>query len=419
MSHGRRRRSRLFSGSPELLLVSEDIPGIVMPAPPASFPPIEDEDEHEFDLSALHAEEDAEEAEASEGPLRLYIGAPSSDGEETAPVLDAEDDTPIWDVSALAMPEASDEDGGSLDFLDADEDVEDEDVVEIDAAPPPLVMSISTEVSEGMSPPSDWEDSPTVPAQAIPVGPAVIRDTPPPVHLESDGDPVDLPDRLPFADETAAALSMADEDAFLAQDMPTKVDAIMSMGEDEDLGPIENEWVDDAETEFFAAPDGVQADSVSLPPPQLKPEPPRSSPAFRPIPDKKDPPLVPILGLLVFMVVFAAVLAVAKCGDPAPPEGTVDNPIKARPAVPTPVETARPAPSKQAQSSVGFLTVETNEKAIIYVDNVKQGRSPVHNIELPPGNHKIRALTLETGHRQVVTAHVVAGETRRVVLEFQ
>ena len=40
----RRRGSRLFSGHPGLILVSEDIPGITMPAPPADLPPLEDEE---------------------------------------------------------------------------------------------------------------------------------------------------------------------------------------------------------------------------------------------------------------------------------------------------------------------------------------------------------------------------------------
>ena len=59
----RRRGSRLFSGHPGLILVSEDIPGITMPAPPADLPPLEDE-EPDFDLMSFRQEEDAEEEAA-------------------------------------------------------------------------------------------------------------------------------------------------------------------------------------------------------------------------------------------------------------------------------------------------------------------------------------------------------------------
>jgi hypothetical protein len=404
VKQGRRRRSRLFSGSPELLLVSEDIPGIVMPAPPASLPPLVDDDEPEFDLNAFHAEEDAEEEDISEGPLRLYIGAPDVDGGADPPP--PEDDTPIWDVSALAMPEAPEGGEPEFAFLDEDEPVDEDDIVEIGSTPPPLVMSVSVEEAEEMSPPSDWEDTPTMPAAP---SPAIIRDEAPPV--QGDDDPADLPLRLPFTEGENIV------DAFLAMDIPRKVDAIMAMGEEEELGPVEDEWADDdAETEFFSAPTDTGDADDGDPPPTLPSDPPRSSPAFRPIPDKSDPPMVPILGLLVAMVLLA-VFSVSECGTQAPPPmGTVDNPVKAQP--PTRLLKASTTGSVAA-TGVGYLTVETNEQATIYVDTVKQGTSPVEGIELAPGNHKIRAVTIETGRRQVVTAHVVAGETRRVVLEFQ
>ena len=56
----RRRGSRLFSGHPGLILVSEDIPGITMPAPPVNIAPLEEE-EPDFDLMSFRQEEDEEE----------------------------------------------------------------------------------------------------------------------------------------------------------------------------------------------------------------------------------------------------------------------------------------------------------------------------------------------------------------------
>jgi hypothetical protein len=423
VSQGRRRRSRLFSGSPELLLVSEDIPGIVMPAPPSRVPSLEVDDVPQFDLGALHAQEDAEEAEAlSEGPLRLFIGAPAGGDDIASPVEpEAEEEGPIWDVSALAMPEASDEEAAEIRFLDEDELVEEDDLITIDAPPPPLVMSVSVdEAIEGMSPPSDWEDTPTVPAQ---LSPAVIRVEAPPIRFDVDASATDLPDRDLFDSVPGPMAQLAERLTAIkrGEDIPTQVDAIMAIGgDDEELSLIENEWADDdLETEFFGDPGGAPASSAAVEPRRLASQPPRPSPAFRPIPEKVDPPVVPILVVLVGFVLLA-VFSVVNCGDSAAPQvGTVENPVRAQPASQPGQPVQQAAPEVAPVGSVGFLTVETNRAAIIYVDNVKQGTSPVRNIELTPGNHKVRALTIETGHRQVVTAHVVAGENRRVVLEFQ
>jgi hypothetical protein len=187
--------------------VSEDIPGIIMPAPPSvkDLPPLEEEDT--FDLEALHAEEDAAESEGHEGPLRVFLGAPGGEESQDPPTPEAteaaprQEDGPIWDVSALAMPEAPEAEatggaGDALDFLDEDHDVADDDVVSLDTTPPPLVMQVSLDEDPGLSA-GDWSDeSPTMPA--IPA-PAVIRDDPPPVHVSVQGDPLDVPDRTPFA----------------------------------------------------------------------------------------------------------------------------------------------------------------------------------------------------------------------------
>ena len=117
----RRRGSRLFSGHPGLILVSEDIPGITMPAPPADLPPLEDE-EPDFDLMSFRQEEDAEEeAESHDGPLRVFLG-----GEQApTPVVPEEDEAPVFDVSALAMPAGPDDgfdDDDPLRFMDDGDD---------------------------------------------------------------------------------------------------------------------------------------------------------------------------------------------------------------------------------------------------------------------------------------------------------
>ena len=130
----RRRGSRLFSGHPGLILVSEDIPGITMPAPPADLPPLEDE-EPDFDLMSFRQEEDAEEeAESHDGPLHIFLG-----GEQApTPVVPEEDEAPVFDVSALAMPAGPDDgfdDDDPLRFMEDGDDFDASDIVDLDGTP--------------------------------------------------------------------------------------------------------------------------------------------------------------------------------------------------------------------------------------------------------------------------------------------
>jgi len=420
----KRRGSRLFSGQPGLLLVSEDIPGIVMPAPPPveDLPPLE-EDEGAFDIDALHAAEDAADASGHEGPLRVFLGAPGTEEpEENQAFSDQEaqpavaDDGPIWDVSALAMPEAPSEDAsgdeGALDFLDEDHDVSEDEVIELDGAPPPLVMQVSLDESPDLSA-ADWsDDTPTVPALANPL-PAVIRDAPPPVHVTSDGDPLEVPDRTPFEVEPAG-------DDF-SEDGPTRVEAMVSDALDD--GALSSGDWDEDEVTFFG--DGERGEfseeerSIPDEPPSLKAQPPGKSPNFRPIPDKVDPPVVPILMALIGIVVIAVILVMKYGGEESTVQGTLDNPVKSRPPLSAP---RTPSVTRSAEAPVGdmgYVSITSDKPAIIYVGGVERGDTPMMRMEVSPGSHRIMASDVETGARKVVNIVVSRGEERPIRFQFK
>lgn len=369
-----------------------------MPAPPAmaDLPPLV-EDEDTFDIDALHAAEDAEESAGHEGPLRVFLGTHgaepddvSADTSQPAPV----DTGPIWDVSALAMPEAPEGDlaADALDFLDEEQDISEDDVVDLASTPPPLVMEVTLGDDPGLSA-KDWAaDSLTIPA--MPASTLAMSEAPP-----VQAAPMDVPDRSPFTGDQSARVK-------------TMLNAALG---DADLH--ESDWNEDEET-FFG--DGDQpAPSVPDTPPALRIQP-ESGRGFRPLAERSDPPLIPILALLLAIVAVSLVWAVKVGGGESPAQlGTLENTVKARPPL-------KVRPSPQAGSPIdapvgdhGFLNIESDKDAIIYVGDRKMGTTPLKRVEVTPGNHRVLAMDVETGARKSATTVVVRGQERRIVFQFR
>jgi len=399
----KRRGSRLFSGQPGLLLVSEDIPGITMPAPPPKdAPPLVDE-EPEFDLASFHAEEDEEEAQLGhDGPLRVFLG---SDGDAPA-VEAADDDAPVFDVSALAMPEGPDDgvekDDSALEFLSDSVEVDEDEIVDLGVPPPVLSMGgISSDLNMGN--PADWADNPTQPNSPAP-STAVIRDTPPanlpPATLPPVGniDPLDMPE----------------PDSFLVEESVTVTDGMAASG-----APDEVIW-DDDDTGFF---DGEPTQHRGIPsePPRPKVDTQGESRTFRAIPDKEDPSILPLLLILIGIVIMAVAFSLNYAGgDTAPAIEPVEPPVVVSPSsnLPAPRTEAQGQVGEVAQN-VGFLSIDSDSAANIYVDDRKVGITPVVMAQVTPGRHRVLAVEVETGKRKALTADVQQGDERRVSFRFK
>jgi hypothetical protein len=356
------------------------------------------EDDDTFDIEALHAAEDAEESEGHEGPLRVFLGAPGAEPDDVpldTPRPAAPDTGPIWDVSALAMPEAPEGDltADALDFLDEGQDISEDDVVDLGSTPPPLVMEVSLGDEQGLSA-TDWAaDSPTVPA--IPAS-SLAPSKPPPSHA----DPMDVPDRSPFP-----------------EDSPSRVETMVNAALG-DAGLRESDWNEDEETFFGDAEPSER--SVPDTPPQLRVQPEGGGRGFRPIPSRSDPPVIPILILLLGIVVVSLVWAVKFSGGEQSAElGTLENTVKARP--PLKVRPTPPADSRTEApvGDFGYLNIESDKDAIIYVGDRKVGTTPLKQVEVSPGNHRVLAMDVETGARKSVTTVVVRGQERRIVFQFR
>ena len=391
-----------------------------MPAPPpADMAPLEEE-EPEFDLGQLHAEEDREEDErGADGPLRVFLGASNSN---SAP--EAEPDAPaVFDVSALAMPEGPsvpevDESDDVLDFLDDSVEVDAESIVNLDGAPPPISMGVSDDVLVDDA--VVWDENPTMPGMPTPslggeVRTAVIRDTPPVASSASElpEDPVALPESDSFiiGDDDLGILGGVPEE--FSEDDPTRV---------EEGAPGQVSWDDEDLGGFFdeAAPTQVR---VPTTPPNLKVDPTGESRSFHPIPEKEDPPILPLLVILALIAVVTVLFFVIPDGG----EGSSpQSEAKPTPVVAPPIQPTAPAPRTEARGQVGevvgnmgYLSIDSDKPANIYVDDRKVGVTPVVKTEVTPGGHRVLAVEVETGKRKAATASVQRGEERRIQFIFQ
>jgi len=375
-----------------MLLVSEDIPGITMPAPLSFAAPLEEE-EPDFDLNLFHAQEDEEAAqEANEGPLRVFLGAEDA----VAPMAD--DEAPVFDVSALAMPEGPSDDS-PLSFLDESVDVDEDDIVHLGGnAPPAISMGVSAAVS--VEDTGLWDDGPTHTGQET-KSTAVIRDQPPvapaPPQVEELGYGFDLPETV---------------------DAPVEDEGSSQLGE---APPAEVVW-DEDDTGFF--------DVDEKPQPGLPTEPPRVHPgstgesrSFKAIPDKVDPPILPLLIIIIGIAVMAVALGVRSASEPttapvAPTTAPAPTPVVAPVIRPAP-RTEGPGQVGEVATNMGFLTIESDHAANVYVDDRKVGITPIVKIEVTPGRHRVLAVEVETGKRKAQTADVAQGEERPVRFAFK
>jgi hypothetical protein len=72
---------------------------------------------------------------------------------------------------------------------------------------------------------------------------------------------------------------------------------------------------------------------------------------------------------------------------------------------------AAPAAATASRSAVapGFVTIDSTPPATIFVDDRKVGRTPLIRYPLPPGRHRVRAMTT-TGRSDTFTVDIEAGQ---------
>ncbi len=97
---------------------------------------------------------------------------------------------------------------------------------------------------------------------------------------------------------------------------------------------------------------------------------------------------------------------------PAPVEAAPAPPPLPEPAAPTQPELA-PAPT-----GAGFLVVESDRYAMVYMGGRRLGGTPVARMELEPGSYAVRAVCRDTGATKTTQIEIVSGELTTANFRF-
>lgn len=156
--------------------------------------------------------------------------------------------------------------------------------------------------------------------------------------------------------------------------------------------------------------------------------PPGSSPSFRPIPERDEPPLawLAVLGLILVTVLLLFWQVFGPTGGPAevPPIGAEITPTTqhAAPDAQPGAMGAASQPDSPAATPMGRqgqLTVRTDTRAKIYVDGRDVGWAPVVGLSITSGPHNIEAIAVNTGTKKSASTQIEPDQDRVVRIDFR
>jgi hypothetical protein len=457
-----RKRSRLFQAAPDALFVEEWVPNITLPPPPDA--PLEEEegvvqlDEHGLP-ERLEEEEPEEERR---GPARIYVGKGAAT-KTKVPVV--RDELPVSDVelpnlslpSAPGLEDEEDSDpsmpdlsidgtgsnwGSMFDSLDDDEDPTDPELKSGDAEPSadsePLAMPAA----------SSAEPAPVVPASAAPPvtpAPKLVRPGPatpltakpdrprPAAVLEAKPTPSWARSSKSPAKPAATSVSGAKPEP--PRIRPTKpkppepglgamVPRIMVIAivvlvilalvvwitrrpDNDPVGEHTPASAPAGTPEFTIEPGAMDlaAEPEVAPAPEPEPEPAEPEPAEPVEPEPAAPEAAP------------APAPAAPAVVERQPERR--QPVRSAPAPRTPPPLPEPEPEPAAvPTGDGFLVVESDRYAMIYMGGRRLGGTPIARMELEPGSYAVRAVCRDTGATKTMQVEVEAGQLSTAAFRF-
>lgn len=470
-----RKRSRLFQAAPEALFVEEWVPNITLPPPPDA-PLVEEEGVVQLDEHGLpeRQEEEEEPEEERRGPARIYVGKGAAT-KAKGPV--AGDELPVSDVelpdlslpsapgfedneegSDPSLPDLSIDGSGSnwgsmFDDLDDDENPTDPELRSGDAEPSadsePLAMPAATS-REPEAPDSSADHDAPKPAPAAsaapPVTPAPKLDRPgPATPLTTKPDrprPAAVLDAKPtpsWARSSKSQAGPAIKPEGGPKPQPPRIRPTQPKPPEPGLGSMVPRvmiiaivvlvilmllvWVARrpstdpvGETTQPPAPAGtheltIQPGAMDLAaPPEPAEEPPPVEATHAPEPVEEP----------------ESVAAPAPAPAPAPtaverkpePSRTTARTIPApTPRTPPPLPEPEPEPAAVATGD-GFLVVESDRYAMIYMGGRRLGGTPIARMELEPGSYAVRAVCRDTGATKTMQVEVEAGELSTAAFRF-
>ena len=71
-----------------------------------------------------------------------------------------------------------------------------------------------------------------------------------------------------------------------------------------------------------------------------------------------------------------------------------------------------------ALSKFGFFSITSTTKTTIYVDNVRYGETPMQRLPLPPGPHKVKAVTKGKKAREFMITIIGGRDTEQETIEW-
>ena len=439
-----RKRSRLFQAAPEALFVEEWVPNITLPPPPEA-PLEEEEGVAQLDEHGLpeRNEEEEEPEEERRGPARVYVGkGAQSDtqyghGREDLPVSDVEmpdlrlpskADAEGEEDSDPSMPDLSIDGSGSdwgamFDSLDDDEPTD-----------PELRSGSEGEASEPMPMPAATPAMPaTSPQASAGSEPVVIEpktDHAPP-KLDRPKPAATLDSRSTPSWTRPAKSDAKPPPARSPKPQPPRIRATQPKPPEPGIGSLVPRSLIIAVVVLLTlmlvvlfaqrcSNEPPSQDAPKGPPPvqeltiqpgtmNLEPEPATAQPA-EPEPPVDDPPAtaksepepVPVAAPTPKSPTVVTYTPKPSRIAPAPQPDATHVPERTPPPIPEEDPVAEPG-------GVGFMVVESDRYAMIYMGGRRLGGTPIARMELDPGSYAVRAVCRDTGATKTMQIEVSSG----------
>jgi len=455
-----RKRSRLFQAAPEALFVEEWVPNITLPPPPDA-PLEEEEGVAQLDEHGLpeRSEDEEEPEEERRGPVRVYVGKgaqsdtqyghgrdelPASDVEMPDLRLPSKADADGEDDSDPSMPDLSIDGSGSdwgamFDALDDDEPTdpelrsgsegEDSEPMPMPAAaapampePPPLASaapSIAPAASEPVviTPKTDHAppklDRPrsaaTLDARSTPSWTRPAKsDTKPPLARSPKPQPPRIRATQPKPPEPGIG-SLVPRSVIIAVVLLVILMLVVLFAQRTSNEPPSHD-----------APKGpplvqeltIQPGTMNLEP---EPEPPAHEPPAHepPATAEGQPEPVPVAAPTpkppTVVTYTPRPSRIAPTPEPEPDATQV--PERTPPPIPEEDPVAEPG-------GVGFMVVESDRYAMIYMGGRRLGGTPIARMGLEPGSYAVRAVCRDTGATKTMQIEVSSGDLATASFRF-
>ncbi len=447
MSSKPRKRSRLFQAKPGALLVEEWVPNITLPPPPQT--PLEDDGQEALlDEHGLPEPLDEEPEEERRGPARIYVGEGTrSPAPAPAPVADVA-------MPDLALPKGDLDDDEEEDSLGELPDLSIDGSGQSWQEGAPLAEELDHErpTDPGLhSPGSDpglEQEQPEAPTDDAPpllsTTPSWTPPAPEPPARRDTGKPLgsETPPRVrPFKPPPPGPRTDEPLQTFLPRSLIIALVVLLLLvilvwflrkqqDPDLDLGAGARPGTTEAAAPAPAGPPGPppehppsepeveEAFSIqpTSPEPAAEPEPAAAEPepaAVEPAPAVLPPPTEPSSGSGI------TGRRERSASPPTPAASTARSPSASSARAPAPAPSPPPAVEEPLVSDGdGFLVVESDRYAMVYMGGRRLGGTPIASMELEPGSYAVRAVCRDTGATQTKQVEIKAGDTATASFRF-